>query len=48
MKYFVLTVDGMADRRMSACGGKSPMEVAAKPTMNMLSAGGRRRRPLRR
>lgn len=37
MKYFVLTVDGMADRRMSACGGKSPMEVAAKPTMNMLS-----------
>ena len=37
MKYFVLTVDGMADRRMSDCGGKSPMEVAAKQTMNMLS-----------
>ena len=37
MKYFVLTADGAADRRLSACGGKSPMEAAAKPTMNMLS-----------
>lgn len=37
MKYFVLLCDGMADRAIGALGGKTPMEVAKKPTMNYLA-----------
>lgn len=37
MKYFVLLCDGMADRKQDTLGGKTPMEVAKKPTMNYLA-----------
>ena len=37
MKYFVLMCDGMADRKLPDLAGKSPMEAAVKPTVNMLS-----------
>ena len=37
MKYFVLVFDGMADRKNDALGGKTPMEVAKKPTLDTLS-----------
>ena len=37
MKYFVLVFDGMADRKNDALGGKTPMEVAKKPTLDALS-----------
>ena len=38
MKYFILLFDGMADKPCSALGGKTPMEAAVKPTLNMLAA----------
>ena len=38
MKYFVLIPDGMADRPIPALGNKTPMEAAAKPVMDALSA----------
>ena len=38
MKYFVLIPDGMADEKIAALGGKTPMEAANKPTMDMLAA----------
>ena len=37
MKYFILMCDGMSDGKLSALNGKSPMEAAVKPTMNMLA-----------
>ena len=37
MKYLVLIPDGMADRPFPALGGKTPMEVAEKPTMDALA-----------
>ena len=37
MKYLVLIPDGMADRPFPALGGKTPMEVAEKPTMDELA-----------
>ena len=37
MKYFVLVFDGMADRKHEALGGKTPMEVAKKPTLDSLA-----------
>lgn len=37
MKYLVLIPDGMADRKIEALGGKTPMDVAKKPTMDMLA-----------
>ena len=37
MKYFVLVFDGMADRKNDALGGKTPMEVAKKTTLDTLS-----------
>lgn len=36
MKYIVLLCDGMADRPCDALQGKTPMEAAAKPTMDSL------------
>lgn len=37
MKYLVLIPDGMADEKISALGGKTPMEAAKKPTMDALA-----------
>lgn len=37
MKYFVLVCDGMADRPLTALGGKTPMEAANKPMMDALA-----------
>ena len=38
MKYLVLIPDGMADEKIEALGGKSPMEAANKPTMDYLAS----------
>ena len=38
MKYLVLIPDGMADRPSEKLGGKTPMEIANKPTMDSLAA----------
>ena len=37
MKYLVLVPDGMADEKVEALGGLSPMEKANKPYMDMLA-----------
>lgn len=37
MKYLVLLCDGMADRPLTQLGGKTPMEKAVKPNMDMLA-----------
>lgn len=37
MKYLVLIPDGMADEKIDALGGRTPMEAAEKPTMDMLA-----------
>ena len=37
MKYLVLIPDGMADERVEALGGLTPMEKAVKPMMDMLA-----------
>ncbi len=38
MKYLVLIPDGMADEKISALGGKTPMEAADKKTMDALAS----------
>ena len=38
MKYFVLIPDGMADEKIEALGGRTPMEAANKPTTDELAA----------
>ena len=38
MKYLVLIPDGMADEKIEALGGKTPMEAADKPCMDALAA----------
>ncbi|NLK39603.1 MAG: cofactor-independent phosphoglycerate mutase [Clostridiales bacterium] len=38
MKYLILVPDGMADWRVPSLDGKTPMEVANKPCMDMLSS----------
>ena len=38
MKYLVLLCDGMADEKIEALGGRSPMEAANKPCMDYLCA----------
>ena len=38
MKYLVLIPDGMADEKIEALGGKTPMEAADKPTTDLLAA----------
>ncbi len=40
-KYILLVPDGMADRPMPELDGKTPMEVAEKPNMDLLAANGR-------
>lgn len=37
MKYLVLLIDGMADMPISQLNGKTPLEVAHKPCMDMLA-----------
>ena len=37
MKYLVLIPDGMADEPIEALGGRTPMEAAHKPTMDLLA-----------
>ncbi len=37
MKELILVYDGMADRAVPALGGRTPMEVAHKPTMDQLA-----------
>ncbi|MBE6617028.1 MAG: cofactor-independent phosphoglycerate mutase [Ruminococcaceae bacterium] len=37
MKYLILIPDGMADRPHPALGNRTPMEAAAKPTMDALA-----------
>ncbi len=37
MKYLILIPDGMADEKIDALGGRTPMEAADKPTMDMLA-----------
>ncbi len=37
MKYLILIPDGMADEPVPELGGKTPMQVAHKPTMDMLA-----------
>lgn len=37
MKYAVILCDGMADYKIPSLGGKTPMEVAHKPYMDMLA-----------
>ena len=40
MKYLVILMDGMADYPVPELGGKTPMEVAAKPNIDALAAHG--------
>ena len=40
MKYLVMLCDGMADEPYQALGNKTPMELAKKPTMDMLASKG--------
>lgn len=40
MKYFVMLCDGMADEPFEALGGKTPMYLAKKPTMDYLASKG--------
>ena len=37
MKYLVIVYDGMADRKLSELGNRTPMEVAKKPMMDALA-----------
>lgn len=37
MKYLVLIPDGMADEKIDQLGGRTPMQAAKKPTMDMLA-----------
>ena len=41
MKYIVVVGDGMADRPVQALGGKTPLQVAKKPTINALACKSR-------
>ncbi|MDY4812777.1 MAG: cofactor-independent phosphoglycerate mutase [Ruminococcus sp.] len=40
MKYLVMLCDGMADEPYQALNNKTPMELAKKPTMDMLASKG--------
>ncbi len=37
MKYFILVLDGMADRKIPELNGRTPMEVANKPALDALA-----------
>ena len=40
MKYIVILGDGMADEPIAALGGKTPLEAAATPTLDLLASKG--------
>lgn len=40
MKYVVVLADGMADLPIDALGGKTPLEYASTPNLDMLACGG--------
>ncbi|MBP5155434.1 MAG: phosphoglycerate mutase, partial [Clostridia bacterium] len=40
MKYIVMLGDGMADRRVPALGGKTPLQCAVKPNMDYIASHG--------
>ena len=40
MKYVIVLGDGMADRPVAELGGKTPLEYAKTPNMDMLAAAG--------
>ena len=40
MKYLLIIGDGMADNPVESLGGRTPLETAAKPTIDALSRGG--------
>ncbi|GAB6013223.1 cofactor-independent phosphoglycerate mutase [Viscerimonas tarda] len=41
MKYIIILGDGMADEPIEALGNKTPLQVAAKPTIDLLAAKGK-------
>jgi 2,3-bisphosphoglycerate-independent phosphoglycerate mutase len=41
MKYVVIVGDGMADRPLEELGGKTPLQVADKPSMDWIASNGR-------
>ena len=41
MKYILLIGDGMGDVAIPSLGGRTPLEVAATPTMDRLAASRR-------
>ncbi len=41
MKYIVVLGDGMADRPLPLLGGRTPLEVAKKPSMDFMARNGR-------
>ena len=41
MKYIILIGDGMADNDMAELGGKTPLDVAKTPNMDLLAGSGR-------
>ena len=41
MKYIIILGDGMADEPIAELGGKTPLQAAEKPYMDMLAATGR-------
>ena len=40
MKYIVVLGDGMSDEPIAALGGRTPLEAASTPTMDLLASGG--------
>ncbi|MBM4129224.1 MAG: phosphoglycerate mutase, partial [Nitrospira sp.] len=40
MKYLVIIGDGMADRLLNELGGKTPLQKAFTPNMNMIASEG--------
>ena len=41
MKYLLILADGAADEPLEELGGKTPLEVAKKPNMDMIARKGR-------
>ena len=41
MKYLLILADGAADEPLEELGGKTPLEVAKKPNMDMIAKKGR-------
>ncbi|MBD3260397.1 MAG: phosphoglycerate mutase, partial [Candidatus Altiarchaeales archaeon] len=41
MKYVIVLADGMSDRPLDSLGGKTPLEVAETPNMDLIARKGR-------